>query len=596
MFNQEGSLPGSPSDAFKRIFLDIAKNLRPNSNTNLAEKLRTDKFLFARQVLGNEAVFPETLEGEWKKLFDFIFNNFSSVTRFAEVLSPRNTFKSTLLAAYIVYLIAMDRNVRILYVTNVHDNAILLSKGIQRQLESNQLLIEAFGTFKPENATEESGVWRQDYFFVSGRTTNAKEPTFTAASVGITKVGMHFDYVIGDDCVDKENTRTQEGIRGTIEWFKVLPPLLDKKSKYGPGGCLLNCGTRYMEGDLHGWLMGETNDNAAPHKLFKVICLKALENPECWDEQRAEFVNPQLNFPFVLTKPILDAERAINGPYWFATQYLNQTTTPDDALFKPHWFHLIPSYDAPPIHAMRKYLLTDYAFGIEEENDRTALWIVGLDWERKAYVLDFDCGRWGLHESVNRSIEYIIKYDVEKVGIEQVSLNEGIRSELERQRDYRRLKFKIEQIGGRSQETKLMRIVSMQPRFEGRRIFFVQRDVQDTIGVRPQWLKLSPAGKPCGEIYDEFIRFPRARHDDIPDALSDIDKIDGDKKTYFFPGASGFVQNWHPGPTQVNGKVLYTFGDPYGTQKAVESGSGGGNFWSRGANDIRSRSGYYRSK
>jgi hypothetical protein len=131
-------------------------------------------------------------------------------------------------------------------------------------------------------------------------------------------------------------------------------------------------------------------------------------------------------------------------------------------------------------------------------------------------------------------------------------------------RDERRLRFRIEKIGGRSKESKFLRMVSMQPRFEQGRIFFCEPDVNQTIGIDPQYLRMGKNGKPTGEIVQEFVRIPRGTHDDIPDALSDIDKIKNETKTYYFngPPAYGSVSHHHRGPSVMNGKVVATYLDP----------------------------------
>jgi phage terminase large subunit-like protein len=299
----------------------------------------------------------------------------------------------------------------------------------------------------------------------------------------------------------------------------------------------------------------------------------------------------------VLTKELLEDERSA-GPTYFSNQYQNKPIADEDAHFREEWFAIIKPYDIPT--DLRYYIFTDFAFGLDDSNDRTALWVVGLDWERKAYCVDFDVGRWTLNERCRRVIALVHKYNAQAVSMEQMASNEGVKSTILRMRDEYRLKFKLQEIGGRSLESKQMRIVSMQPRFEQRRIFFVERDIMDTIGIRNQYIRQREDGKKDGEIVQEFIRFPRATHDDIPDALSDIDKIDNATKAYFFPGAPPGSAGRPPGkilmqdqyrpyqvrgPSVINGKVLYKWGDPAnGRQEAVKKET---DFYKRHATRIR---------
>jgi len=583
------------NDALQGILKGISEGLGGSLNFSERKRCEQDKFYFAREVLGNTPVFPKSLDpeiaGDWAKLFNFVFS-FGDTIKLGVVNSPRNSLKTTLLLARCVYLIANDRNIRILYTTNVHKNAMSFARALKHILVHNKRLHEIYGTFEPvgsndTDTSDDSEVWRADYFTVSGRTGNVREPTFTASSVGKTEVGMHFDIILTDDCVDNENTRTSDGIKATIEWFRLVGSLRDKMSKYGPGGCILNQGTRYSDGDLHGFLLGEVSDEKDQQwRNYQSVVLKAIENPECWSEEEQKFINPKLNFPFILTEELLNEERS-RGSFYFSCQFQNECISPDDAHFKQEWFQVIKAYDIPP--DLYYYVLTDFAFGLDDSNDRTAIWCVGLDWERKAYCTDFDVGRWPLHERCERVIAMIQKRNALAVSIEQVVSNEGIYSTLQRMRDIYRLKFRIEQIGGRSQESKKLRIVSLQPRFEQRRIFFVEEDPTGMIGIKREHICLAQNGKPMGEIVQEFIRFPRATHDDIPDALSDLDKIKAKTKTYFFPGPPGGTQSPHVyrGPTCINGKNLVTiFGQ--GEQNGQEA-KAKGDFFTRHASRLRSR-------
>lgn len=558
------------------FFKDLGEALKPKTSVDVQKRMLDDEFFFARDVLGNEAVFPPSLEesvaGDWAKLFRFMFD-FGKTIRLGVLNSPRNSFKTTLLVAKIVHMICCNRNIRILYCTNTHQNALRVSRAVRNHLLNNELLIRTFGAFGNVKGDEESETWRQDYFYVMGRTTNAVEPTLTVSSVGITKVGNHYDVIIVDDGCDLENTRTADSIQGTIRWFAFLGSLRDKKSSYGPGGVILDVGTRYAEGDLHGWLLGEGKPKDSPYRKYTALVLQAMKDPK-WDEERQCFIDPKLNFPAVLTLSLLEEER-MNGAAYFSGQYQNDPTSAEDAIFKRHWFRVVPAYDLP--RELRYYIFTDFAFEVDETNDRTAIWVVGLDWERTAWVIDFDVGRWALFERVNKVVVLADKYKVEKIAIEKVNSNEGIRAELERQRKLKRLRFSIEDIEGRSTETKQRRIInSLQPRFEGKRIWFIARDVDDMIGVKPEFLTFNAQGQPIGEIVDEFAKFPRAIHDDIPDALSDIDKIEPKNHAFLFPGAYGYGRVNTPqvlGPTTVNGRVMHSWGGPQDAARTTKEES-----------------------
>ena len=96
--------------------------------------------------------------------------------------------------------------------------------------------------------------------------------------------------------------------------------------------------------------------------------------------------------------------------------------------------------------------------------------------------------------------------------MEKTSHSEWGKASLRRLAEQFGIRPVIIEIGGRSQETKVQRIQALQPRFaDGGRLYWSDKirlfdpDLWDTM-VR------------------EFCEFPFSQHDDIPDALSDLDK------------------------------------------------------------------------
>ncbi len=562
----------------------------------LQKRIQDNPFWFVREGLANEAVIPEKPPADWMRLFEFIFRIGKTLRR-GVVNSPRNTLKSTLLSALTAMLICFDRNVRICYFTNSHQNAVTFAARVKAWLEENELIQKAFGSFKPTGREGAYTAWRDDHFYVSGRTTNAREPTLTVASIGQTKVGMHYDIVLLDDPVDQDNTMTADGIRKGITWFILVPKLLDEQSTYGaegiPGGALLDCGTPYADGDLHGWLLGHTDDENSPAHLYESLVMKALNNPESWDPKQKCFVNPDMNFEGIISELKLNEERA-SGPYWFYTQYQCECHAPEDAIFRRDWFKLIPAYQLPK-HT-RRHILTDYASGLETHNDRTALWTIALDWKRRTYCIDFDVGRWSMAERIRRTIQYALKHGAESIGIEDITANEGMYNGLVEEIDRMHIRIRIELIGGRSTESKKLRIVSLQPRFENGTIFFVMQEAEGGVGISSDFIRLGKDGKAYGEIVDEVIRYDKAVHDDIPDALSDIDKRRKNTGTYIFAGAREASAEYATAPRFYQGRpVPYPDAQrPYHGAPPVAQDRQQGNFWQNAAKSYKSGGDFYR--
>lgn len=552
-----------------REFLEtVSTGLMPIADNELYNRMRDEPFWFAREVLGNHVVWPENLDGDWGRLYRFIWG-MGSEWQYGQLNSPRNTYKTTIVCAKCTHLIVMDRNIRILYITNNQRNARRVSGAIRRTLESNEIILKACGPFEPTGKIKgEAATWTEDMFFVSGRTTDAREPTFTVSTAGTAMAGGHFDIIIVDDGVDEANSKTRDSLQVTIDWYRLLPKLQEPTSKY-MHGTICNQGTIYDDGDLHMWLRGEIPDVESPWDDYEHLVLTAMENPECWDAKLRKFIDPVLNFPYTLTESKLTQEYK-NGSSDFYKQYQNMCVDAANQIFRKGQFKIIHSYDVPSV--LSKYIFTDYAMGTDGKNDRTAIWVVGLDWQRNAYCLDFVVGRWGLAERIERTVLFAQKYDAIKIAVEQMMSNEGVLDRLATEIDRRRLRVTIEPIGGRSTESKHARIAGLQPRFERQRhedgcIFFVTRDQTDTTGIPREFLTWDKNGVATGEIVHEFVRFPKAVHDDIPDALSDMDKRDKKAHAYLFPGPSQYTaydpvqatqqrMAYSNNPTIQNGRVV----------------------------------------
>ena len=66
----------------------------------------------------------------------------------------------------------------------------------------------------------EGPVWQESQIIVASRTKKFKEASITCGGIGSTKVGMHYDVIIGDDYNSRANTRTPELAIGVVDHFR----------------------------------------------------------------------------------------------------------------------------------------------------------------------------------------------------------------------------------------------------------------------------------------------------------------------------------------------------------------------------------------
>ena len=446
------------------------------------------------------------------------------------VLWPRGTYKSSVFdIGYVCCLIAGNPNIRILVCSETGRQARKFVKAAMRIIDS-EWFRELFGVHRGKDWTPGSGQFtsalRSEEFL------HCKEPTLCAAGVGEVQTGSHWDFVFLDDVVSRENTKTVESLESTWEWVGEILAQLD------PGCRLFIIGTLHHFDDAY----CRIQDRPEIAKDFEVSVF-------AWKDEAGE-----LFFPAALTEAFIARQKAFMSPRMFACFYENRPISAEEQIFLPEYFRVIKDEDVP--RNVWTYLLTDFAFVADDMrvagnsrgrggHDRTAFWVIALDANRVAYVLDFWVGRWKASDSVRIACslwERFQRYNMRGIVIEETTYSEVLSSVFEEVRRQTNIAPKFIRISGRSQEIKDLRIESSEPRWRRGDIWFVY-------SLREQTRKWKPLVK-------EVTGWPFAGHDDVLDAQSDLDKTDKDGRFYVPAPPAG----WHTQqairnqPTIINGR------------------------------------------
>lgn len=161
---------------------------------------------------------------------------------------PRGTFKSSIAAiVYPIWRLINKPSLRILIDSELYSNSITYLRSIKMHMESEKLT-NLFGQFKTDS------IWREDSILIQQRQKNFKEPSITAGGIGTTKVGQHYDLIIGDDYNSPQNTATKEQSQKVIDHYRYNLNILEPTGEY------VIIGTRYGEDDLIGWILREILD------------------------------------------------------------------------------------------------------------------------------------------------------------------------------------------------------------------------------------------------------------------------------------------------------------------------------------------------
>lgn len=420
-------------------------------------------------------------------------------------LWPRGSFKSQVFnVAHVCWLIAKDPNLRILVASETDKQAKeFVAKAMQ--IIDSQWFRDRFGIHRGKDWKEGSGSFKSALRTLK----HIKEPTLQATGVGAVRTGMHWDFVFMDDVCSQENTRTPESIESLWYWFGETLAQLD------PGCRLFVIGTLHHYADIY----CRIKKDPRMRELFE-MSIYGWADP---------LVDPESNepttlfFPGRLTRKFVAQQKRILPPRLYSCFYENRPQSEEQQLFSPSYFRVIPDQDIP--RQVWSYILTDFAFTAEDKKkdrpDRSAFWVIALDCNRVAYVLDIVVGRWRPSDSCRIVCDLWTRYqhwNVKAVTVEKGAHDELLSSLFEEIRRQTFIMPRFQLIGGRSQEIKDMRIEASEPRWRRGDIYIAQ-------SVRDQWRKWKP-------MFDEMTEWPFSANDDIPDAQSDLDKRDQDGKLY----------------------------------------------------------------
>jgi len=155
---------------------------------------------------------------------------------------PRGCFKSSIASiAYPLWRVLKQPNLRILIDTEVYGNSITYLRSVKAHMKSYSFQ-QIFGDL-------EGDVWQEGAITFNTRTKTLKEASITCGAVGTTKVGQHYDIIIGDDYNSASNSRSKESARGVIDHYRYNLSILEPTGEY------IIIGTRYSENDLIGFIL-----------------------------------------------------------------------------------------------------------------------------------------------------------------------------------------------------------------------------------------------------------------------------------------------------------------------------------------------------
>jgi predicted phage terminase large subunit-like protein len=207
-----------------------------------------------------------------------------------------------------------------------------------------------------------------------------------------------------------------------------------------------------------------------------------------------------LLFPERLTHEFLENARRTQGIWIFANQYQNEIVPSGQTPFLKEW---IKYYDKIP-DKVHTFAFIDPALSEQDGSDYTALVVISVDEDKNWYVKSANRYRINPTQVVELAFRVCKEQKIMCLGIEDVAYQKALIYMIAEEMRRRGEIIPVKGIHPGTDRTKEQRILGLVPRFEWGYTYL---------------------NKGLYDLELELLTFPRAKHDDLLDALSSLESI-----------------------------------------------------------------------
>lgn len=299
-------------------------------------------------------------------------------------LIPRGHLKSSFITiGYSIQALIKDQNKRILISNATWANARKFLSEIKGHILSDDFRAY-FGDWKAQDA------WNVDEITISTRTQVKKEPSISTTGLEKEITGQHYDIIIVDDIVSRENTTTPDQIKKVISYYQSLIPILEV------GGELIIIGTRWHLQDLYGHIK------------------KNLKN-EFFIYEREIKENGKYIFPEKFNEHVDAKLKAMLPATFYSSQYKNKPIAASNQVIIKEYFKY---YEESPKNITLINTTVDLAGSEGHDSDDTAIVTVGWTPDMDMYLLNIRFGKFSSEEKVRNIYAESRTLRPFKIGIE----------------------------------------------------------------------------------------------------------------------------------------------------------------------------------
>jgi hypothetical protein len=380
------------SETLRAIQLKQARGLK------VPDGLPTGAGPFAEYVLRHEKTDEPIQNGDHHQAW----HDFLDRSQYGCILAPVGHGKTQQIAiARVLYALGKDPNLRIGIVCATDRQAQERVGQILQHLQLNGRVQEVFPDLQLDPKTKLT-----EHQFTVERTTNAKDPSVQAFSVGSSAItGARLDILLLDDVLDQKNVNTVDLRMKMVDWFDTKAYTRLPIEGTGRIWCI---GTPWHHEDLLHVLMDRPDWGSQ--------VWSAVMNPddpvEVW-----ESLWPEVMPPSELVK-----RQANMTPHAFARKYLCRVRDEAASRFQQVWINSCLKLgagrsflDQSPTDGWMGAELpcftgVDLGVGQEEHHDLTALVTIALMRDRKRLLIDIRSGRWSAPEIIRQVVRVQRRY------------------------------------------------------------------------------------------------------------------------------------------------------------------------------------------
>ena len=364
----------------------LLRQLRDAHGSHIPRIARADPCVFAEYVMRDEETGQPIRLNPMHREWHALANNHKRLQIWAHVEAGKTQMISI---ARSLWELGRNPSLRIAITSNTDGQAQRICTTIARYIERSEELHRVF----PELKRSKRMPWTAHTIFVE-RPTLAKDPSVRTCGIHSSVLGARIDFLVLDDLLDYENTRTQSGRDDLYAWYQsTLEGRLTQNSR------VISVGTAWHRDDI----------------------MHRFARRADWVSMRYPVVTEQSGITWSLrwSEERIKAKRIALGPLEFSRQCLCVARSDEDARFKLEWIQncLLRGEGRSLTYALQTipsgystYTGVDLGVRQNSNSDLTSMFTIVVHPDGTREVLDITAGRWAGPEIVERIVDLHYRY------------------------------------------------------------------------------------------------------------------------------------------------------------------------------------------